>query len=287
VNSALLDLPFDYIFFTGSVRVGKIVMEKASHYLTPITLELGGKSPVIIDETANLKIAANRVAWGKFSNAGQTCVAPDYALVHEKVYDAFVDQLKSTIQVFYGSDIKNSSDFGRIVSDHHMNRLVQILEHDQAKIIFGGEIEAGSRYIAPTLLTDVTLDDRVMEDELFGPILPLIKYKTYEDIQYHLKAHPKPLALYVFSENKTFSEKIITNFSFGGGCVNDTITHVASSVLPFGGVGPSGMGQYHGKYSFETFTYAKSIVKRSTKLNLSLVFPPYKDKVKLIRKIMK
>ena len=287
VNSELLDLQFDYIFFTGSVNVGKIVMEKASKHLTPVTLELGGKSPVIVDNTAHLKISAKRILWGKLTNAGQTCVAPDYILAHEHIYDDFIYELKNTIKDFYGEDIKNNKEFGRIINSKHMNRLNNILEKDKDKIIVGGEVDFEQRYISPTIMKDVTLDDAIMEDEIFGPILPVIKYNGMEDLKYYISKHKNPLALYVFSEDEEFCEDVITRFSFGGGCVNDTISHVASAHLPFGGVGTSGMGNYHGKASFDAFTHAKSIVKKSTKIDLKLVFPPYKEKVNLIKKIMK
>ena len=287
VNSQLLDLEFDYIFFTGSVNVGKIVMEKASKHLTPVTLELGGKSPVIVDNTANLKVSAKRILWGKLTNAGQTCVAPDYILAYEDIYEELIKEFEKVIIEFYGQDIIRSKDFGRIINDRHMNRLNAILEHDKNKITFGGEVDFEKRYISPTIIRDVTLEDAVMNEEIFGPIIPVIKYKNMEDIKYYISHHKNPLALYVFSEDENFSEDIINRFSFGGGCVNDTISHVASPYLPFGGIGSSGMGNYHGKASFDTFTHTKSIVKKSTKIDLKLVFPPYKDKIKLIKKVMK
>ena len=287
VNSQLLDLEFDYIFFTGSVNVGKIVMEKASKHLTPVTLELGGKSPVIVDNTANLKVSAKRILWGKLTNAGQTCVAPDYILAHEDIYEELIKEFEKVIIEFYGQDIIRSKDFGRIINNRHMNRLNAILEHDKNKITFGGEVDFEKRYISPTIIRDVTLEDAVMNEEIFGPIIPVIKYKNMEDIKYYISHHKNPLALYVFSEDENFSEDIINRFSFGGGCVNDTISHVASAYLPFGGIGSSGMGNYHGKASFDTFTHTKSIVKKSTKIDLKLVFPPYKDKIKLIKKVMK
>ena len=287
VNSQLLDLEFDYIFFTGSVNVGKIVMEKASKHLTPVTLELGGKSPVIVDNTANLKVSAKRILWGKLTNAGQTCVAPDYILAHEDIYEELIKEFEKVIIEFYGQDIIRSKDFGRIINNRHMNRLNAILEHDKNKITFGGEVDFEKRYISPTIIRDVTLEDAVMNEEIFGPIIPVIKYKNMEDIKYYIAHHKNPLALYVFSEDENFSEDIINRFSFGGGCVNDTISHVASPYLPFGGIGSSGMGNYHGKASFDTFTHTKSIVKKSTKIDLKLVFPPYKDKIKLIKKVMK
>ena len=287
VNSELLDLQFDYIFFTGSVNVGKIVMEKASKHLTPVTLELGGKSPVIVHSSANLKISAKRIMWGKLINAGQTCVAPDYVLVHEDIYEDLIKEFIRATKEFYGEDIINNKDFGRIINERHMDRLSKILNHDKEKIVFGGNINLEKRYISPTILKDVTLDDMVMSEELFGPILPVIKYKDMEDIKYYISKNKNPLALYVFSEDSNFSEDIITRFTFGGGCVNDTISHVASTYLPFGGIGTSGMGNYHGKASFDTFTHTKSIVKKITKFDIKLVFPPYKNKINLIKKIMR
>lgn len=287
VNSQLLDLKFDYIFFTGSVNVGKIVMEKASKNLIPVTLELGGKSPVIVDKTANLDIGVGRIAWGKFSNAGQTCVAPDYILVHEDIYDLFIEKSITKIKEFYGNNAKNSNDYGRIVNDRHMNRLKNILDIDKDKVVYGGDIDMENRYISPTIIDNVNFNDECMQDEIFGPIMPIIKYKTIEDIKSYIRKYEKPLALYVFSENKPFIDYIVNNFTFGGGCINDTISHVASTNLPFGGVGTSGIGRYHGYSSFKTFTYEKSIVKKDTKFDIKLVFPPYKDKIKLIKKVMK
>ena len=287
VNSKLLDLPFDYIFFTGSVNVGKIVMEKASKNLIPVTLELGGKSPCIVDDTTKLENSIRKIIWGKFSNAGQTCVAPDYILVEENIYEEFIDKSIKIIKEFYKENIKDNKDYSRIVNERHMNRLVNILEVDKEKIVYGGDIDWENRYISPTILQNINYKDECMKDELFGPIMPIIKYKDISDIDFYLKKYEKPLALYVFSEDKSFSEKIINKYTFGGGCVNDTITHVASIYLPFGGVGKSGIGRYHGYSSFKTFTYEKSIVKKSTKLNISLVFPPYNKKVNLIKKVMK
>lgn len=287
VNSELLDLQFDYIFFTGSVNVGKIVMEKASKHLTPVTLELGGKSPVIVHNTADLRISAKRIMWGKLINAGQTCVAPDYVLAHEDIYEDLIKEFIKVTKEFYGEDIINNKDFGRIINERHMDRLSNILNHDKEKIVFGGNIDLGKKYISPTILKDVTLEDMVMSEELFGPILPVIKYKDMEDIKHYISKNKNPLALYVFSADSNFSEDVITRFTFGGGCVNDTISHVASTYLPFGGIGSSGMGNYHGKASFDTFTHTKSIVKKRTNLDIKLVFPPYKDKVNLIKKIMR
>ncbi|HAX73653.1 MAG TPA: aldehyde dehydrogenase [Firmicutes bacterium] len=287
VNSALLDLNFDYIFFTGSVNVGKIVMEKASQYLTPVTLELGGKSPVIVESSAKLDLAVKRIAWGKFSNCGQTCVAPDYILVHEHIHDEFIEKMKQEIVQFYGTDIEKNKDYGRIVNQRHMQRLANILKVDEAKIVFGGDVLMDERYISPTILANVTAEDEVMKDELFGPLMPVIKYSTQADIDRYLTKYENPLALYVFTENKKYAEEIMQRYSFGGGCINDTITHVASAYLPFGGVGNSGMGRYHGHYSFKTFTYEKAVVKKSTKFDLKLVYPPYENRLSWVKKLMK
>lgn len=275
---------FDYIFFTGSVGVGKIVMEKASKNLTPVTLELGGKSPVIVDETANLSLSAKRIMWGKLTNAGQTCVAPDYILVHESIYYNFLEELKKATVSFFGNDIKSNNEFGRIVNEKHMKRLKNILDKDKDNIYFGGNFDMDERYIAPTILKDIDLTNESMKDEIFGPILPVIKYTDLDSIKTYLKKYKNPLALYIFTENKNFGEYIIKNFSFGGGCINDTISHVASKSLPFGGVGESGMGRYHGKNSFDCFTYEKAIVKKSSKIELKLVFPPYKNRLALVKR---
>jgi len=287
VSASLLSLPFDYIFFTGSVRVGKLVMQKASEHLTPLTLELGGKSPVIVDESANLILAAKRVVWGKFINAGQTCVAPDYVLVQESVYESFLNEVQKVIQQYYSESPKDSPDFGRIVSREHCARLARLIADNQVKIVVGGEVDVTLRYVEPTVFKEVTLADSLMEEELFGPLLPTMIYRSIEDIDQYLQAHPKPLALYIFSNNRTFSELILRRYSFGGGCVNDTITHVGSFKLPFGGVGPSGIGRYHGEASFKTFTYEKAIVKRSTRVSTSWLLPPYKNKLNLIKKVIK
>lgn len=287
VSSDLLDLPFDYIFFTGSVPVGKIIMEKASKHLTPVTLELGGKSPVIVDETCDIEISARRICWGKFTNAGQTCVAPDYLLVNEKIYDKFLEELKNAIISFYGENIKQSEDFARIVNDKHTKRLSDIIECDKEKIYFGGEVDFSQKYISPTIIKDVCENDKCMEDEIFGPILPVIKYKNIDDIKFYVKKHSKPLALYVFSKNNEFIDYVINNFTFGGGCINDTITHVASNHLPFGGVGTSGIGRYHGVSSFKTFSYEKAIVKKNFTFDVKLVFPPYSGKIDKVKKFVK
>lgn len=287
VTSQLLDERFDYIFFTGSTKVGQIVYEKASKHLTPVTLELGGKSPAIIDDTANLKVAAERVAFGKFMNAGQTCVAPDYVLIDNKVKMKFVKALQSTIQEFYGTQTEQSEDFGRIVNDNHFNRLVNIIEDSGQQVIFGGESNADELFVAPTIILDPKLSDSVMQQEIFGPILPIIGYDMFNEVYDIVEQYEKPLALYLFTEDSDQITAVFNRLSFGGGCVNDTILHLANPNLPFGGVGHSGIGSYHGKYSFELFSHEKSYITKSTKLESGLLFPPYKGKFKYVKQLFK
>lgn len=287
-NIALTHAPFDYIFFTGSVGVGKSIMEAAAKNLVPVTLELGGKSPVIVDQNANIKVAAKRIIWGKTLNAGQTCVSPDYILVHESVKDDLISAMKSSIHAFYGVDIRKSPDFGRIVNSNHFNRLKTILEKDKAHIIYGGSTCPEDRFIEPTLIEVPSWDAACMSEELFGPILPIMTYTHLEDSITAIKNQPKPLALYLFTENNKVKEKVLKEVSFGGGFINDTITHLVNPKLPFGGVGHSGMGAYHGHYSFTTFSHSKSIMSKTTLFDIPLVFPPFtSSKVKAIRRFMK
>ena len=283
----LIHAPFDYIFFTGSVAVGKLVMRAASDRLTPISLELGGKSPVIVDETANLDVAAKRLVWGKFTNAGQSCTAPDYVYVHEKVYDEFVQKLSFTLKQFFGKDASESPDFGRIINARHFDRIAALLVQDVNKITVGGTVNRDQLYIEPTSIENVSWEDAVMQDELFAPILPLLKYTDLKEVFETIRKIPKPLAAYLFSEKQQTIDYFLSELQFGGGCINDTMTHVGNVHLPFGGVGQSGVNVYHGKASFETFTHPKSILQRSSKLASNLSFPPYKEKVKLVRKIIK
>ena len=285
--TALIHASFDYIFFTGSVAVGKIVAKAAAERLTPIALELGGKSPAIVDQTANLDVAAKRIAWGKFNNAGQTCVAPDYVLVQRSVYKKFVQKLQKALTQFYGKDPQQSKDYGRIINERQFNRLQSILDKEAANITFGGRTDAEDRYIEPTILENIDWSSPSMEDELFGPILPVMAYEDLPRVIHCVRQLPKPLAGYLFSENEGAMEYFLEELPFGGGCINDVITHVGNAHLPFGGVGPSGVKAYHGKASFENFTHPKSILKRSSKLANNLLFPPYKQKVKLVRAIMK
>lgn len=286
-TSALIHAPFDFIFFTGSVAVGKIVMKAAAERLTPIALELGGKSPAVIDHTANLEVAAKRIVWGKFVNAGQTCVAPDYLLVHHEVKDKLVHLLKKTISDFYGKDSQQSLDYGRIVNQRQFDRLNDLIQKEGQYVSAGGRVDSEDLYIEPTLLEGVSWDSPSMEDEIFGPILPIMTYDRLETAVRQIRKLPKPLAAYFFSENEKATNYFLEELPFGGGCINDTISHVGSSHLPFGGVGPSGMNAYHGKTSFEAFTHSKSILKKSTKLPVNIIFPPYKNKVKLVKSFLR
>ena len=285
VSQKLLSERWDYIFFTGSVAVGKIVAQAAAENLTPVTLELGGKNPCIIDETANLKLAAKRIVWGKFVNAGQTCIAPDYILVQKNMKKHFVNFLKEEITKAYGENPEKSPDFARIINAKNWQRLVALIEPE--KVVFGGESNPKDNYISPTLVEETSLDSPIMQEEIFGPILPILTYKKESEIAAVISRFEKPLALYVFSENPSFQKRIIQNYSFGGGCVNDTIIHFANKRLPFGGVGHSGIGAYHGNLSFDTFSHQKSIVKKANWLDLPLRYAPYQDKLATIRKILK
>jgi len=288
VISELIHSSFDYIFFTGSVPVGKIVMKAASEKLTPLTLELGGKSPCIIDKDANLKIAAERVAWGKFFNAGQICIAPDYLLVHEAVQHDFIQELKDVIKRFYGDNIHESPDFSRIINKKHTERLIEILKEDEDKIVYGGNYILEEKYIEPTILDNVSWEDKCMEDEIFGPILPIIPFTDIDKIISTINSKPKPLALYIFTENSYLQNRIIDRTSSGGVCINDVINHYSNHHLPFGGVGSSGIGSYHGEDSFKTFSHMKGILSKSTKISNTLIFPPYNlKKLHAIKKVLK
>ena len=282
-TTLLLKQKFNKIFFTGSVAVGKVVMKAAANNLTPITLELGGKSPCIVDETAKLKLTAKRIAWGKFLNAGQTCIAPDYIYIHENVKKQFIEHLKQAIKNLYGDDPKRSEDFPRIINERNFNRLSEMINPD--KLIIGGETSKDELYIAPSVLTNVSWEDKVMEDEIFGPILPLLTFNNFEDVINEINKHPKPLAMYIFSHNKKQVKQLIENTSSGGFCVNETVSHFVNLNMPFGGVGNSGIGNYHGKYSFKCFTHEKSVLKKATWFDLPLRYPPYKRKLGMLRKV--
>lgn len=286
-TQTLIHLPFDYVFFTGSENVGKIVYQAASENLVPVTLEMGGKSPVIVDETANIKVASERICFGKFTNAGQTCVSPDYILVHESVKDDLITALSKTLREFYGQNIQQSPDYGRIVNLKHYHRLTSLLNSAQMNIVFGGHSDEDERYIEPTLLDHVTSDSAIMQEKIFGPILPILTYQSLDEAIAFIHQRPKPLSLYLFSEDENATQRVINELSFGGGAINDTLMHLANPKLPFGGVGASGMGRYHGKYSFDTFTHEKSYIFKSTRLESGVHLPPYKGKFKYIKAFFK
>ena len=285
-NQGLLAQKFDYIFFTGGVNVGRMVMEKASAHLTPVTLELGGKSPCIIDESANLRLAARRLVFGKYLNCGQTCVAPDYVLVHERVHDPLLAYIKEEIVRMFGEAPLENPDYGKIINHKHFERLLGLLNPD--RLVFGGESREETLQIAPAVLDQVEAEDAIMQEEIFGPLLPILTVRSMEEALSFVNARPKPLAFYIFTQNKKVEELFLRRASFGGGCVNDTIIHLATSAMGFGGVGNSGMGSYHGKKSFDTFSHEKSIVKKYTWLDLPMRYQPYTQmKEKMIRMFLK
>ncbi|WET05061.1 aldehyde dehydrogenase [Flavobacterium sp. YJ01] len=284
VSNKLLAQRWDYIFFTGSVAVGKIIAKAAAENLTPITLELGGKNPCIVDETANLRLAAKRIVWGKFINAGQTCIAPDYILVQKNMKVNFITCLIEEIIKAYGKKIDKSPDFARIINTKNWYQLTNMIQNEH--VLFGGESDANKLYIAPTLLEEPDLDSPVMKEEIFGPILPILTYENENDIENVVSRYEKPLSFYIFSENNSFVKKLISKYSFGGGCVNDTVIHFSNKRLPFGGVGHSGIGAYHGQRSFDTFSHHKPIVKKGNWLDLPMRYAPYKDKLASIKRIL-
>ncbi|MFP6665611.1 MAG: aldehyde dehydrogenase family protein [Deltaproteobacteria bacterium] len=272
-TTALLAERFDHLFYTGNGTVGRIVMEAAAKHLTPVTLELGGKSPVIIAADANLDIAAHRIAWGKFLNAGQTCVAPDYILVDASIEEKFTTKLKDVLKEFYGDDPHASKDFGRLASARHHQRLASMLEGQD--VIVGGDGAEAERYLAPTLVRRPDPESRLMQEEIFGPILPILPVENLDEAIEFVNGREKPLALYIFTNNATVAERVLDETSSGGACVNASVWHVANPHLPFGGVGPSGMGSYHGRGSFETFSHRKAVVDKSTWVDPKIAYPPY------------
>lgn len=284
-SQELLAQRWDYIFFTGSVPVGKIVAKAAAEYITPITLELGGKSPCIIDETANLKLTAKRLVWGKFINGGQTCIAPDYLLIQKSVKDKFVNHFKEEVLKAYGENPKTSEDYPQIVNTRNFDRLALMLENE--KFLIGGQTNRDDRYIAPTIIDEPSLDSKVMSGEIFGPILPLISYQSEEEFDTIISKYDKPLAFYVFTTRSSFAKKMISKYSFGGGTINDTTVHFANHRLPFGGVGESGIGGYHGKRTFETFSHSKGVVTRGNWLDVPTRYAPYKGKLKQLKTLLK
>lgn len=284
-SSELLELPFNYIFFTGSTRVGKIIMQSAAKRLIPVTLELGGKTPCIVDETADLEISAKRIVWGKFVNAGQTCVAPDYLLVQDTIRDEFLDHLKTAIVSLYGEDPSRSDDFTRIINNEHFERLAALL-HDGTTVI-GGETDASQCYIAPTVLSEITWNDPIMKDEIFGPILPVLTFSDVDDAIAQILQTTRPLALYLFTSKDATEKKVLEQVSFGGGAINDTIAQLGNHHLSFGGVGASGFGSYHGKASFDSFSHQKSIMKKNFLVDIPLRYAPYDDKIKWLKTIFR
>lgn len=274
VNKVLFDTKFDYIFFTGSKTVGKIVYEKAAENLTPVTLELGGKSPCIVDETANIPLAAKRIVWGKFLNLGQTCVAPDYIMCHEKVREKLIAEIKKQIKRQFGENPLENPAYGKIINEKHFERVCGLIDPD--KVVAGGRSDAATLKIEPTVMDGVTFDDKVMGEEIFGPVLPVIAYKEESEVFGYVSSHDAPLACYVFSSDKKRIKRLTTRLGFGGGCVNDVVIHLATSNMPFGGFKESGMGGYHGKVGFDTFTHYKSIVDKKTFMDLPMRYQPYK-----------
>ncbi|MGK7931638.1 MAG: aldehyde dehydrogenase family protein [Microcystaceae cyanobacterium] len=283
VAQALLQETFDHIFFTGGTEIGRKVMQAAAIHLTPVTLELGGKTPCIVDDDVNLMETAKRIVWGKFLNSGQSCVAPDYLLVKRSIKDNLIKAFQESITQFYGENPSKSPDYGRIVSDHHFQRLTNLLQ--AGKIITGGNYSEETRYIGPTLMIDVPLDAPVMQEEIFGPILPILDYEQLDEAIAFVNERPKPLALYFFSNDTKKQHNLVTGTSSGGVCFNDTILHLGVINLPFGGVGNSGIGAYHGKASFDTFSHQKSVLRRYFQLEFSLRYPPYGNKINLFKKL--
>jgi acyl-CoA reductase-like NAD-dependent aldehyde dehydrogenase len=283
-TGALLEQRFDYIFFTGGTRVGKVVMAAAARHLTPVTLELGGKNPCIVDASADLDTAARRIAWGKFVNAGQTCIAPDFVLAERSIKPALLARLTAAIAAFYGADPKQSPDYGRIINDRHLARLKALV--GAGRIVTGGEIDAAQRYMAPTVVDGVAWDDAIMQEEIFGPILPVLDFDDLETALAALEFRPKPLALYVFSADRAAQERVLRRLPSGGAAINDTFAQFLNLRLPFGGVGDSGMGAYHGKAGFDTFSHARSVVRRAGWVDLRLKYPPYRMPLAFLRRLL-
>jgi len=286
VSTELLDCKFDYIFFTGSTAVGKIVATAAAKNLTPVTLELGGKSPCIVDATANIPLAAKRIAWGKWLNAGQTCIGPDYLYVHDAVAKSLIAAIKNNIEKFFTKNPSLNEDYPRIINQHHFNRLTALMKN--GSILSGGKTDATQRFIEPTMIGNITWQDPVMREEIFGPLFPVLTYNDIDEPINAINANGKPLALYLFSNNKKIKKRVLQETSFGGGMINDVVEYIANPFLPFGGVGSSGTGAYHGRLSFDTFTHYKGVIKKATWMELPLRYPPYKNrKMWLLKLFMK
>ena len=281
-TTALLEHAFDHILFTGSTNVGKVVMAAAAKHLTPVTLELGGKSPTIVAADADLKVAARRIVFGKCLNAGQTCIAPDYVLAEASIRDRLVDEIITALGVFYGRDIEHNDDYGRIITERHHGRLMNLIGSSGGKIVCGGDGDVTTRYIAPTVIVDPDLSSKLMEEEIFGPVLPIIAVESIDEAIRFVNDRPKPLALYLFTADDALADDVLARTSSGGACINHCMVHLLPDDLPFGGVGPSGMGSYHGKASFDTFSHHRSVVRKSTRPDPSLLYAPYtafKEKV--------
>jgi len=284
-NQSLLAQQWDFIFFTGSPLVGKVVMEAAAGNLTPVSLELGGKSPCIVDRDADLKIAASRIVWGKFLNAGQTCIAPDYLFVHHSVKAELLALMKKKIEEYFGRNPQTSPDYARIATFAKTQRIAAFL--NEGTIFTGGEVNIQERYISPTILTDISPGHSIMQEEIFGPLLPVMEFDGLEEVIKYVNMHPKPLALYYFSQDDEKQEEILGKTSSGGMCINEVVMHIANEQMPFGGVGHSGIGNYHGKYSFSTFSHSRSVLKKATWIDIPLRYPPYKNKLKFIKMLIK
>lgn len=285
LSTALLAEKWDHIFFTGGTAIGKVVMTAAAKHLTPVTLELGGKSPCIVDNATDLAVTARRITWGKFFNAGQTCVAPDYLMVPKALKEPLLHEMKASLATFFGEDPGQSRDYARIVNDRHFHRLVDMLP--LGKHVFGGRSRTEDRYIAPTALEGVPLESKLMEEEIFGPLLPILEYDNIGEAIEFVNARPKPLALYFFSRDRENQDRVLRETSFGGGCLNDTLVHLSNPRLPFGGVGESGLGAYHGKYGFDAFSHKKSVVKKAFFPDPNLRYPPYEGRLGLFRRLMR
>ncbi|MGE4454859.1 MAG: aldehyde dehydrogenase [Sphaerochaeta sp.] len=283
MNQELLSHRYDHIFFTGSPTVGRVVMEAAAKYLTPVTLELGGKSPAIVEEDSDLALCARRIIWGKCLNAGQTCIAPDYVLVERSVASTLIEEMKKAITTMFGSDPLHASDLPHIINERHFNRLISLFE--EGKLAYGGQIDPKTLKIAPTLVTDVELSGTLMSEEIFGPILPILTYESFDQAISYVQAREHPLALYLFTNNKEHQDYMVRNVSYGGGCINDTVMHLSNSHLPFGGVGSSGMGSYHAKEGFDTFSHKKSVLESKRWLEVRLRYAPYRGKLSLIKRL--
>jgi aldehyde dehydrogenase (NAD+) len=284
-TSALLEQRFDHIMYTGNGNVAKVVMAAAAKHLTPVTLELGGKSPCIVDRTADIAVTARRIAWGKFMNAGQTCIAPDYVLADESIEEELISELKKSVEQFYSGDTENNADYTRIVNERHHERVSKLMAGQE--IAFGGATRVEDCYIEPTVLRNVAPDSPIMESEIFGPVLPVLRIKGLDEAIEFVNRREKPLALYLFSTNAAAEKRVLSETSSGGACINGTIMHISNSKMPFGGVGPSGMGAYHGRHSFETFSHRKAVLRRGFKFDIKMMYPPYTEaRTKMVKKMM-